>query len=155
MNDTPRFRNPDKLQVLPYRDWLWRNLPPGRSGYVVEDLDLVLRIYGPMYDSDADGRLMFVELKFGNTTINPAQRKTFGLIDNLMRRGDPDGRRYAGYFVLNYADEDWDVSSWFRVNGVSLTREQLIAFVQFDSALLETIRSSGVNPLGTNNGNEG
>ncbi len=40
-DEIPKFRNPDKLQVLPYREWMRLNLPTGKQGMVVEDLDAV------------------------------------------------------------------------------------------------------------------
>jgi len=132
------FRNPDKLQVLPFRDWIRDHLPGGPDGYVVEDLDLVLRIYGPKFKSDATGKFMLIELKFGHSWIGVAQRKTFGLMHNLLRNADPGCQRYLGYFVLQYDNEDWDIAN-FSINRESVTRQRFMEFLLFDVAGLPEI----------------
>jgi len=126
----PKFRNPDKFQVLPFRDWLRTNLPNGSNGMVVEDLDLVVRCYGPMYGKDGDGMFMLVENKFGMATLGVAQVKTFGLIDRLLRQADPEARRYRGYYLVQYDCEEWEKAN-FRINGTPVTREQFMDFWNF------------------------
>jgi len=126
----PEFRNPDKFQLLPFREWIRRNLPSGSDGFVCEDLDLVVRVFGEWFGQDSIGRFMLIELKFMGTRLGRAQRMTFGLVDRLLRAGDPDAKRYRGYFVLEYSDEDWDLAE-FRVNGVGVTQEELFGFLLF------------------------
>jgi len=41
----PKFRHPDKFQVLPWREYIRQNLPSGAEGFVAEDLDLIIRNY--------------------------------------------------------------------------------------------------------------
>jgi len=134
----PVFRNPDKFQVLPYRDWLRKNQPQGSQGYVVEDLDLLVRGYGPRYGTDAKGRFMECELKFYPRNIGPAQKRTFGLRDEMMRRGDPDGERYLGFYVVQYDNEDWDLSK-FWVNGLPMTRDEFHKFIDLDPDMLDSV----------------
>lgn len=129
MNVRPTFRNPDKFQVLPFREWIRNNMPSGRDGFVAEDLDLVVRLYGPRFHTDATGKFMLIELKHGNTQPAIAQQKTFGLIDALLRKADPEQKRYLGYFVVNYDNEDWNVST-FRINGKPVTLYELKSFLQ-------------------------
>jgi hypothetical protein len=123
----PVFRNDDKIQRLKFRDWFRENMPSGSNGFVVEDLDLVVRWYGRSFDTDADGKFILVELKFGNSTIGIAQQKTFGLIDKLLRLTDPEKKRYLGYFVIQYSDEDWDKSE-FKINGSPISRSDFQDF---------------------------
>jgi hypothetical protein len=99
----PTFRNSDIYQRLPIRDYLRTALPEGSQGMVVEDLDLVIRHYGNSYRLDGKGRLMLVEQKHPPAWIEYAQEKTFGLIHQLIRAGDPDKKRYLGYYVLQIA----------------------------------------------------
>jgi len=134
----PIFRNDDKFQRLPHRDWLREKQPHGNQGYVVEDLDLVLRVYGDNYEADGKGCFMLCELKFHPHSPGYAQRKTFGLVDELLRAADPDKRRYAGYFLIQYDNEDWDLSS-FWVNGVSMERDEFLKFTSFDLDILNHI----------------
>lgn len=126
----PVFRNPDKFQVLPFREWLRKNKPSGGQGYVVEDLDLVLRVYGSRYNQDAIGAFMLIELKFGSAYIRTAQKRTFGLIHKLLRLADPEAKRYAGYFVIQYDNEDWDIAG-FRINRKKVTRQEFDNFLDF------------------------
>lgn len=76
---------------------------------MVEDLDLVVRLYGPNFGTDDTGKFMLIELKYGDASPDTAQQKTFGLIDKMLRLANPlVGNRYLGYHVLNYTDENWD-----------------------------------------------
>lgn len=100
------FRNPDMFQVLPLRDLLRTLLPKGTEGCVIEDLDLIIRHYGPKYQLDAKGRVMLIEHKFPTHYLGRAQENTFGLIHELMRLGDPKRKRYLGYYVLQFAFDE-------------------------------------------------
>jgi len=140
------FRNPDKFQVLAFRDWIRKHLPSGSAGCVVEDLDLVMRVYGKRYGTDSVGKFMFVELKFGDATLGRAQINTFRMIDDTCRKGDPECTRYMGYFLLQYSDEDWDDAT-FRIDGLAMPASMLAEFLQMDDAVLDHIRTNGRSPL--------
>jgi len=119
----PIFRNPDKFQVLPWRDLLRDLLPPGREGIVVEDLDLVICRFGKREGraySD-DGKFLLMEVKYQNFRPNYAQRKVFGLIDRLLKKADPEKKHYIGYYVLHWWDDDHVKID----NGSDMTKEQL------------------------------
>lgn len=128
-NEQPVFRNDDKFQRLPFRDWLRKRMPNGRAGYVVEDLDLVPRVYGPNYNEDDIGKFMLLELKYTSSWIGVAQQKTFGLIHRVCRAGDPARRRYLGYYVINYDNEDWDQAT-ICINRQPVTMDQFREFMQ-------------------------
>lgn len=96
----PVFRNPDLYQVLPLREYLRGALPSGGDGCVIEDLDLLVRHYGPRYQLDSFGRFMLVEQKHPGSDIGTAQKRTFGLLHQLLRMADPDRKRYLGYYLL-------------------------------------------------------
>jgi len=134
----PEFRNDDKFQRLKHRDWLREKQPHGDQGYVVEDLDLVLRVYSGKYGTDSKGCFMLCELKFYPYAPGYAQRKTFGLMDELLKAADPDGKRYIGYFLIQYDDEDWDLSC-FWVNGISMEQDEFLRFTSFDPDILNHI----------------
>jgi len=134
----PTFRNPDKFQQLSFRDWFRKNKPSGKEGYVVEDLDLVLRIFGANFHTDATGKFILIELKFKNAWIGPAQKRTFSLINSLLRQGDPERKRYLGYYVVQYDNEDWDKAS-FRINRVKVTCEEFDKFSNLDSDFLSSL----------------
>jgi len=134
----PVFRNPDKLQVLPFRDWIRANLPAGNQGYVAEDLDLMLRVYGHEFNTDATGRFAECELKFGNATLDYAQIRTFRLRHTIMRKGDPERERYQGFYLIQYTDSNWD-KALFTVNGCPLNRSSFLRFMMLDPDLLAQI----------------
>lgn len=136
---TPVFRNPDKFQLLPHREWIRAHKPTGTQGYVVEDLDLVLRVYGRNYLTDDKGRIALVELKFGNSWIGYAQRKTFGELHRMLRAGDAENR-YIGFFVIQYSDEDWDKAE-FAVNKTTLSGDEFARFLSLDALVVEKVGS--------------
>ena len=125
------FRNPDIFQVLPFREYIRQNCPGPGEGYVVEDLDLILKIYGSKWNTDKMGRFMLIELKFDDAWINYAQQETFRSIHHLLRKADPEAKRYLGYFVIQYSDEDWEQAD-FRINRKAVTREQFLSFLHFN-----------------------
>ena len=125
----PVFRNGDKIQVLPFREWLRNKMPNGKMGFVVEDLDLVIRWFGLNYGFDGQGAFMLTELKFGSAQLGIAQEKTFGLMNSLLRAADPNYERYLGFYLIQYTHEDWDLAE-FKINFECVTREQFMNFWQ-------------------------
>lgn len=121
------FRNPDLLQVLPFRDWLRKKMPNGSSGFVVEDLDLVIRWFGRNYGYDGRGAFMLIDVKFENKGLEFAQEKTFGLMDSLLRAADPDYERYLGFYLIQYSDDDWDCAE-FKINFKRVTSGEFMKF---------------------------
>jgi hypothetical protein len=101
--DTPIFRRPDLFQLLPAREYVRSHMPSGPAGCVVEDLDLVIRHFGIAYQLDATGQFMLVEQKHPGAWIGPAQERTFRLIHDVCRLGDPKRSRYIGYYVWQVA----------------------------------------------------
>jgi len=134
----PVFRHPDKFQQLPFRDWLRKNKPPGPHGYVVEDLDLVIRVFGKDFHTDAIGKFILVELKFGAAWIGHAQERVFSLVNSLLRTADPERKRYLGYYIVQYNNEDWDKAD-FRINGRNVTREEFDKFTGLDDDFLRNL----------------
>ena len=125
----PEFKHPELYQVLPFREWLRKNMPGGADGFIVEDLDLVIRWYGRHYGFDSHGAFILIDLKFGNTDLSIAQKKTFSMMDKLLRLADPHYERYLGFYVLQYSNENWDVAN-FRINFQNVTHQQFMEFWQ-------------------------
>ncbi len=111
----PVFRNPHLFQQLPLRDYMRDKLPTGGQGCVVEDLDVVIRHFGYKYHLDSDGRFMLIEQKHPGSFIETAQVFTFRLIHRTLRAGDPEKKRYIGYYVLNVAFDEEDEKPIFPV----------------------------------------
>lgn len=128
----PSFMNPELFQVLPWREWMRDELPSGPEGWVAEDLDLVVRTYT---QSDPVGRFMLVELKHGKTGLGRAQVMTFGLVDRLLRAADPEGRRYLGYYLLQYPEQEWERCLSFKVNRVPLIPQGLKRWLAMEVTL--------------------
>lgn len=111
MDGAPVFRNPEYVQVLPYREWMRQNAPSGRDGIVLEDLDLVVLRFGPAHGRPyyADGMFILVEIKYRDTLFtnprNYAQWRTFGLMDRLLRAGDPMRKHYLGFYYVQWYDD--------------------------------------------------
>jgi hypothetical protein len=129
----PTFRHPERFQLLKHREYIRRQLPAGSAGFVAEDLDLVIRHYGATYNLDDTGRLMLCELKYGRAPIDYAQRRTFGLLHQLLRQADPNRDRYLGFFVIHYDHPDWSLAR-FTVNGMPRTHAQFLDVLQGETA---------------------
>lgn len=104
----PVFRNPDKLQVLPFREWMRLNLPNGKQGMVVEDLDVVPLLFGGLVNRSYNehGKFMLVEIKSPGFGMTYAQKRLFGMMDTLLRFADPHEKHYMGCFLVWWDHED-------------------------------------------------
>jgi len=129
------FRNPHLFQQLKFRDWIREKMPNGSQGFVVEDLDLVTRVYGRHYGADDIGKFRLIEIKHKTHRLGCAQEKTFGLMDALARIGDPHRQRYDGYYLIQADSEDWDECMFFHVNGEPLPRDKFMAWFEFDPSV--------------------
>lgn len=104
MSNVPSIKNREALHHVDFvRDFIRDNLPSwgDGNGLVVLDYDLILRVYGPDYDTDSIGRVALVELKLGGD-LTSGQKKTFSMLDSMLTRGDVDGNRYIGSYSLHY-----------------------------------------------------
>lgn len=119
----------DPAKLDPWREWIRKNIPGGPSGYVFEDLDLVARRF---YTEDPIGRFMLIEMKYANSTLGKAQVSTFGLMDRLLRTGDPKRLRYFGYYLFQYPNEDPLKCTQVTVNGKRITLDELKRFLTFE-----------------------
>lgn len=78
-------------------------MPSGRDGFVVLDLDMLLRWYGPSFGLDEKGMVAHVEVKYGDSSLTQGQVHTLRLQDWLMR--GIAGPRYRGcYLIHDYGD---------------------------------------------------
>lgn len=98
VRDATKFASIDHI-----RDHIRANFPhtDRSNGLVVQDLDLVVRVYGPDYGDDATGRFMVWELKHGTAGLSAGQVATFRMVDRIIRNGDTEGR-YHGFWLVNY-----------------------------------------------------
>ncbi len=136
----PKFRNPEHFEINPMRDWIRKNIPSGPRGVVVEDIDLInngnevsdidlaIRWFGPKRNSDRYGKLALIEIKYiKKPRLNRSKVMTFGLLDKLLRKGDPKKKQYKGFYLLVYDNDDWDNSN-FWLNQQPITKQELINF---------------------------
>ena len=100
----------------------FRVMPSGREGFVVEDLDLVLRWYGPNFGLDEYGRLRLVEVKRWDFGFDNAQLWTFGPLAAELADWD----RFDGLHLVQYSDSDHDADTRYRI-GVGSCRTELSA----------------------------
>ena len=119
----------DPAKRDPWREWIRKNIPGSSSGYVFEDLDLVARRF---YTEDPIGRFMLIEMKYADSTPGRAQVWTFGLIDRLLRTGDPKRLRYFGYYLFQYPNKDPLKCTQVTVNGKIITIDELKRFLTFE-----------------------
>lgn len=121
----PTFRNPDKYQVLKWREWGRKNLPSPGDGMVLEDLDLVALTYGALVQrpKDADGKFRLIEIKERGGSMGYAQQRVFGLMHRLLRQSDPQREYYDGFYLVRWNDDS------VSVNGTKMSMEQFKAWM--------------------------
>lgn len=117
----------------PRREWVRKNLPEGKDGFVFEDLDGFIS----MFPKNGNGRKrahLLVEHKWNVTFMPRGQEITFQELHQAMRRGDPT---YVGFYLVTYpgiergSDDDEyeiDFTRKPRVNGKELTWDDLKRF---------------------------
>lgn len=117
------FRNPDKVQQLPFRDYIRERCPGPSGGLVVTDLDLIINQFGPLVGrkKDDDGRIYLVELKAAGAALNYSQSRTMQLMHKLMRIADPARKFYGGSYLLHW---DYERNIPVRINGKPVTEQQ-------------------------------
>jgi hypothetical protein len=125
------FWNPDKFEQRPERDFIRKHCPNGSDGLVVEDLDLLLRCYGPNYGTDAAGKFRLVELKHANAPLGTSKLKTFRLIDSLLAPSP----RYDGFYVVRTDSPEWETVPMFTVNQIDLEFEEFVDWLNFRLAV--------------------
>jgi len=118
----------------PWREWIRKNILGGPEGYVFEDFDLVPWLVSRRYwrISDPIGKFMLIEKKYGNSIMETAQIRTFGLIDHTLRKGDPKRKRYMGFYLFQYPDEDPWKCTQVTVNSKTITIDEFKRFLTFD-----------------------
>lgn len=102
------------LQRLPEREWIRENIPD-EPGFIVEDLDMVVKIYDPEKSRDS-GKFRLIEKKNPHERFNFAQILLFKTIDHILTKGDPDKKCYQGFYLLVWDDNK------VRVNEKTLSR---------------------------------
>lgn len=149
------FQNPQGAKVFPIREFLGSNMPSGREGFVIEDLDwnvvapedaqlLVVRRYGENYGLDATGEFLIGEFKHRprlETHLDDAQRRTFGLIDEQCRLGDvaraeqDEPCRYCGFYVIAYNEPQPGPNTRWRIRRIGGSRTKDMGWDEFSNWL--------------------
>jgi hypothetical protein len=115
MNNMSRSEIRSKtLQHLIERDWIREHIPD-ESGFVVEDLDMIVKIYDPKKSRDS-GKFRLVEKKNPHEKFNYAQILLFKTMDHILTKGDPDKKCYQGFYLIIWGNNE------VRVNEKILSR---------------------------------
>lgn len=103
----------------PLRRWLRGPIfPNGRDGFVLEDLDLGQRRFGPAYGTDRVGELRLIETKWDPSEdprpirLRDAQLRTFGLLDKMCKQSDLRDRYYGFHLVTHSSPNVIDGRVW-------------------------------------------
>lgn len=120
--DEPRWRGPEELKDN-RREYIRDNMPKGGNGFIADDVDLVLRYWGPEHQTDGIGRIRIVELKVANGVFGYSEKLTLGLLDKMCKTSSQSDR-YEGFFLIYSKSEEWQDIDTITVNGWDLTREQ-------------------------------
>lgn len=125
------FRNPDKVQQLPFRDYIREHCPGASAGLSVLDLDLVPLLFGQMVNrpKNADGKFMLVEIKSDRAALNYAQQRLLTMMHRLLRKADPEGLHYIGTYLLQW---DTETNSPARINGEPIDGAEFVRWITGD-----------------------
>lgn len=104
---------------IPWRQWIRDELPPGTKGFVYEDLDGIPRTFH--YIKNPVGKFKLVEMKLNFRDLDVSQKRTFGLIDLLLRLADLEGTRYIGFYLFQPEDNKPENSTFVKINGKKLS----------------------------------
>jgi len=105
-----------------YKVFTWISSILPREGYVLENLDMILRIYEP--NTSDLGRFKLLEFKHANTSLRKGQIFTFSLIDKMLRTSK-ESNRYEGFYLVNV-----DLNNKiFIVNSITLTEKEFRLFL--------------------------
>lgn len=107
-------------------------MPTGQQGFVVEDLDLVLRWYGEKYGLDDKGRLRLIELRRegkDNGYLGGSKNHTLGWMDEAFWSYHGVDR-YDGLFVVEHSDDNADEGTTFWVNKEELDVRGFLSWCQ-------------------------
>lgn len=90
----------------PIRRLMRQRMPRGSQGYVPEDLDIVLRVFGPRFRSDAKGKIRLIETKWNPVadcpvTLKGGQDRTFRLVDEMLSASSL-ADRYEGFYIVTH-----------------------------------------------------
>ena len=106
----------------------WKKMPNTRGcGFVVEDLDLILRWYGPPFKLDSEGRFRLVEIKhslYPNLDRDLGKIYTFKPIVETLQSYN----RFDGYFVVGCSDMQHTATTSYSVNGM---RQEIMSAERF------------------------
>lgn len=122
-----------------FRQRVRANMPAGYDGFVIEDIDLglhLVRTHGDNYRSDERGQFFLAEAKYGaHTDLTEGQRRSFGLLDTLLHRGDGTWGCYWGFHRVNYGICHDGRLTDLRVNGCPISPEGFRDWLSFDEDL--------------------
>jgi hypothetical protein len=135
----PKWRG-DEADLCPRRQYIRDNCPEGEQGFVAEDVDLLLRYFGPR-GIDPWGKMKLIEFKVANGVFMTAQQRTFGLLDRILKTSC-EAERYLGFYLVYTETELWDDLDVFTVNGWDLTKQQ------FNSWLKNELHIDPIDPYG-------
>ena len=121
----PQLRNIEHLNSLDaVRELMRRQFPqPGAvNGLVVSDIDMVMRFYGPTFNTDSKGKFIFTEWKQGGGSLTNGQAHTYKGIHEVMRAGDPYMKRYMGFYKINYTNSGTTEADRFNLECVTFDK---------------------------------
>lgn len=109
-------------------------LPSGHDGFTYMDLDGMIRWHGPNFNTDDIGYYMYQERKSNERWKNKTwkdipvhQYAKYAIVDVQNSTGLLK-ERYVGLYLIWSDDHSLDTSNEFQINGIGVTKEDLINF---------------------------
>lgn len=118
----------EQFPKIEFREWIRDKV--SNYGVVVEDFDLILRVYDKN-GRDSKGSFKLCELKLREKGhLKFGQKMTFGLINELLLTS-PEQSRYEGFYIIEVSTYNWiteaAICKWW-INNREVTSEEFIRF---------------------------
>lgn len=130
-NNNFNYECVEQFPKIEFREWIRNNV--SNYGVVVEDFDLILRVYSQK-GRDSKGSFKLCELKERGSNLKPGQINTFGLIDELLNNSSDEYKsRYEGFYLIEVSTYNWisEQCRWW-INNQEVTAEEFIRFCEGD-----------------------
>ena len=129
-------------------DWIRLSCKEPQEGLLVTDIDFLF------YDFKLK-RMKILEVKTFNKKIKDWQAKLYKTLDfalmNMTELDNIGGFEYEGFFVLTLDTTSPETAKTINLNGVDITKEQLIYFLDFKIRFCD-LNGSQPSPSGMANG---
>jgi hypothetical protein len=123
-----------KIQYIPdvmtdFSQWIRKTCKDSHLGLSVVNVDYILNEY-------KQKRLKIIEEKtHGKKIMDYPQTQVYKILDTALKYAEENlvfEYEYEGFFLITFSNTDPENSEFIYINGVSVTKEELLKFLNFE-----------------------